>query len=112
MAQLDHDSEYVGAWTVQLLCDSKKVYGRVSSKLTAMAANDKSPFVRLHLASGLQRLPSKDRWSVMEGLVSRTEDMYDAKLPLMTWYGIESLVTKDPARATALFRTTEIPLIR
>ncbi len=111
-AQLGHDSEYVRAWAVQLLCEPKKVSGRVSSKLAAMAKNDKSPFVRLHLASGLQRLPAKDRWPVIEGLVSRAEDRDDANLPLMMWYGIEPLVKKDPARAAALLRKTEIPLIR
>ncbi|MEE3220310.1 MAG: hypothetical protein VX257_08605, partial [Planctomycetota bacterium] len=62
--------------------------------------------------SSLQRLPSKDRWPVIEGLVSRAEDRDDANLPLMTWYGIEPLVKKDPARAAALLRKTEIPLIR
>jgi putative heme-binding domain-containing protein len=77
-----------------------------------LAKSDPSPVVRLALASALQRLPLKDRWAIADPLVRHAGDAADANLPLMYWYGIEPLVLADPARATALTLTAEVPLVR
>ncbi|MEX0715832.1 MAG: c-type cytochrome, partial [Planctomycetaceae bacterium] len=125
---LSHESEYVRAWCVRLLTDQASGgrqppgdhpdpgapgtpgthqpadAGRspVLVEFERMAAGDPSPFVRLHLASALQRLPLDDRWNIARGLLSRDADNADANLPLMTWYGIQPLVPHDPARALEL----------
>ncbi|MBK8091229.1 MAG: c-type cytochrome [Verrucomicrobiaceae bacterium] len=56
-----------------------------------MAVNEKSAFVRLQLASVLQRLPLEKRPALAIALLSHTEDANDPFLPNMVWYGISPL---------------------
>jgi hypothetical protein len=84
----------------------------VEKKFAAMARQDRSPAVRLALASALQRLPLGQRWSVAEGLAAHAEDATDANLPLMVWYGVEPLVASDAARGAELLAKARIPLVR
>jgi putative membrane-bound dehydrogenase-like protein len=85
---------------------------KVRSVVNHVLRTTKSPVVRLALASGLQRLPVKDRWGIAEALVAHGEDAKDANIPLMIWYGIEPAVSADRARALALLKKTKIPLLR
>ncbi|MCS5575282.1 MAG: c-type cytochrome, partial [Pseudomonadales bacterium] len=73
---------------------------------------DPSPVVRLYLASALQKIPAKQRWSIAAGLLLHAKDADDHNLPLMIWYGIEPLVTKDVKRALAMSDTSKIPLLK
>jgi putative membrane-bound dehydrogenase-like protein len=109
---LDHPNEYVRAWAVRLLTDPAPPGDKAVKRFAELARDDRSPFVRLHLASALQRMSPNDRWAVIEGLIAREEDIDDANLPLMTWYGIEPLVKLDSARAAALLPKAKSPLIR
>ena len=109
---LDHPSEYVRAWAVQLLCEDQDPPGPAIERFAALARHDPSPVVRLYLASALQRIPLEKRWPVAEGLVTHAEDVDDHNLPLMIWYGIEPLVPADAARAMRLAAASKIPLIR
>jgi putative membrane-bound dehydrogenase-like protein len=109
---LDHSSEYVRGWTIQLALEDRKASAAVLDRLAAMARNDPSPWVRLNLASGLQRLPLAQRWPVAEALVRHGEDAEDACLPLMIWYGIEPLIGDDAERFLGLIVEAKIPLIR
>lgn len=56
-----------------------------------MAVNEKSAFVRLQLASVLQRLPLEKRPALAIALLSHSEDANDPFLPNMVWYGISPL---------------------
>ncbi|NOY00459.1 MAG: c-type cytochrome, partial [Verrucomicrobia bacterium] len=67
---------------------------------------------RLYLASALQRLKPEQRWSIAQALSTHGEDAKDANLPVMIWYGIESLVEADLKRFTQLISSARIPLIR
>jgi putative membrane-bound dehydrogenase-like protein len=107
-----HAHEAVRAWAVQLMLDGRAASAAVRQRLVEMAVREESPFVRLALASGLQRLPGDERWSIAEGLVGHTEDARDANVPLMIWYGIEPEVPHAPARALALLGKAKIPLVR
>lgn len=109
---LGSDQEYLRAWAVRLELEDRAASPRVLEKLATLAAEDPSPLVRLHLASGLQRLPLDDRWKIAEGLAAHDEDARDAMLPLMLWYGIEPLVPHDQSRAVKLAAQAKIPLIR
>lgn len=109
-AQLDHDSEYVRWWAVQLLCEDPPSE-KVVAKFAEMAASDPSSFVRLSLASTLQRLPLKQRWDIAAALVAHGEDASDRNLPLMIWYGIEPLVASDGQRSLTLAAKSKIPLV-
>src|SRR5262249_28677198 len=83
-----HAHEAVRAWAVQLVLDRPTASATVRQRLAEMAVQEESPFVRLALASGLQRLPGSERWPIAEGLAGHTEDIPDTNVPLMIWYGI------------------------
>ncbi len=111
-ALLDDRDETVRGWAVRLLAEPRRVSEGVERKFARMAREDKSPAVRLALASGLQRLPLGQRWATAEGLAGHAEDASDANLPLMVWYGVEPLVASDAARGAELLAKTRIPLVR
>jgi putative membrane-bound dehydrogenase-like protein len=109
---LDHRSEYLRGWAIRLLLEPRRPSDLLLSKLATLAANDASPLVRLSLASGLQRLPARQRWPIALALVKHAEDISDAELPLMDWYGIEPLVAVDGERSLGLISAAKIPVIR
>ena len=74
-----------------------------------MAREDRSPLVRLYLASALQRTPVEKRWDVLAGLYARGEDAADQNLPLMVWYAAEPVVPLDMARALTLAESSNLP---
>ncbi len=47
-------------------------------------------------------MPLEQRWAILEGLTSHSEDATDPNLPLMYWYAMEPLAGKDMRRALAL----------
>src|SRR5262249_1883965 len=109
--QLDHEQEYVRAWAIRLLCDEKPASDGAWAKFVAMAS-DKSPLVRLYLASALQRVPLERRWRLAMALAGGQENAKAQDLPLMIWYGIEPLVPTDKARSIKLLTSCKIPQVR
>jgi putative membrane-bound dehydrogenase-like protein len=109
---LDNPQEYLRGWAVQLGLEDRSPSTELLTQFATMARQDPSPFVRVYLASGLQRLPPAQRWPIAEALAAHGEDAGDANLPLMIWYGIEPLVSADPERFVALIGKAQIPLIR
>ncbi|MEL6104567.1 MAG: PVC-type heme-binding CxxCH protein [Planctomycetota bacterium] len=105
-----HRSEYVRSWAIQLDAED----GTADSPQTwaELAAQDRSPLVRLYLASALQRIPLQNRWAIAEALVRHAQDAGDHNLPLMIWYGLEPLVTLNVDRALELSKRTRIPIVR
>jgi hypothetical protein len=77
-----------------------------------MAREDKSPVVRLYLASACQRLPLDRRGEILAGLLAHAEDATDHNLPLMYWYAAEPLAAEGPAKAVALLGQAKIPQVR
>jgi putative membrane-bound dehydrogenase-like protein len=106
---LDDPSEQVRAWTVRLMLEDGLVPERWMDKVATLARQDKSPVVRLAIASALQRFPLEHRWRYAAALLSHDEDASDHNLPLMYWYAIEPLADQDPARALALALNGKIP---
>ncbi|HWE36100.1 MAG TPA: PVC-type heme-binding CxxCH protein [Isosphaeraceae bacterium] len=103
---------YVRAWTIQLATEAGEPSSATLAKFAELAKSDRSPVVRLYLASALQRLPASKRWDVLAGLLGHGEDGDDPNLPLMDWYAAEPLAEADPARAASLARGPRIPLIQ
>ncbi len=103
---LGHSSQWVRAWTIQLLHESRRSGPAVRARLATLADRDPSPVVRLYLAAALQRLPDEQRWKVLEGLIRHGEDREDHNLPLMLWYALEPLVSRDAERAWKLVSTS------
>ena len=109
----DESDEHLRAWAIRLLVDDpSSISDRVAKEFKNTASLDKSPLVRLHLASALQRLKPSQAWSIAEALVAHEADADDQNLPLMIWYGIERLIPEDKNRAIALAAKTKIPLVR
>ncbi|MDE2507395.1 MAG: dehydrogenase, partial [Planctomycetota bacterium] len=121
------DDPHVRAWAVRIAVDrlpsrltvAKKTIGedecinvaQLPAEFVEHAAKDPSPIVRLALASALQRLPLKQRWAIIEGLVAHSEDAADHNLPLMYWYAFESLAAAEPAQALKIATAAKIPTL-
>lgn len=108
---LSHENEYVRGWAVKLLSETGDIADTAKKQFTVMASED-SPWVRLKLASALQRLPLQERWEIATALVAHEEDSEDHNLPLMIWYGIEPAVAADKAQALRLATKCKIPKVR
>jgi putative membrane-bound dehydrogenase-like protein len=65
-------------------------------ELIRLARRDPSPFVRLVLASSLQRIAPREREALAAALVAHAGDAGDRALPPMVWYGIIPLGDRDP----------------
>src|SRR5207253_2426396 len=103
---------HVRAWMVQLALETRSVWQvDISNQLAGLAMSDPSPVVRLYLASRLQRIAPNDRWKILEGLLSHSEDAKDQNLPLMYWYAAEPLATEDAGRALDLAARSKVPML-
>jgi putative membrane-bound dehydrogenase-like protein len=108
---LSDPGQYVRAWTIQLVLESRKASPELLGRLLELARHDPSPIVRLYLASGLQRLPREQRWNILQGLLRHGEDVGDHNLPLMYWYVAEPLAGQDAARALTLAYDSRVPIL-
>jgi putative membrane-bound dehydrogenase-like protein len=109
---LASDSEHLRVWAIKLLVDGGPPGAAALADFVRLGRQDPSGLVRLFLASALQRLPAERRGDLAEALLSHGEDAADHNLPLMCWYGIEPLVSAQPARAVELAGQSRIPLVR
>jgi putative heme-binding domain-containing protein len=106
---------YVRGWAIQLsIAQDKANLAELLPQFAEMAKTDKSPIVRLYLASAMQRVPVEQRWAVLQNLAAHAEDVDDHNLPLMYWYAAEPLATVDAKRALAFAHTAgkTIPILR
>ena len=109
---LQDSSEHLRAWAIQLLCENRKPSEAARAEFARMAHEDKSPLVRLYLASAMQRLLLKQRVPVLAHLLAHTEDKDDQNLPLMYWYATEPVVAVDRVAAVKLLTACQIPKVR
>jgi len=109
---LQDSSEHLRAWVIQLLCENRKPSEAARAEFARMAHEDKSPLVRLYLASAMQRLLLKQRVPVLARLLAHKEDKDDQNLPLMYWYATEPVVAADRVAAVKLLTACQIPKVR
>ena len=109
---LAQNDDTIRGWIVRSGLEAKSISPEKESVLSQLAAKDPSPYVRLQLASGLQRLPLANRKEIARGLVSRSEDTPDNNLVLMTWYGIEPLIAGADDEVLPLAMATKISKLR
>jgi putative membrane-bound dehydrogenase-like protein len=112
LKQLNQPSEYIRVWALRFLTDEGTVSEPVLNQCLRLAVHDPSAFVRLALASMLQRLHGNERLELAQALIAHAEDAADHNLPLMYWYGIEPLAQEQPAAFAQLEHKTQIPLLR
>jgi putative membrane-bound dehydrogenase-like protein len=108
---LASSDEFVRAWTIQFACEDGKP-SALQSEFARMAREDKSPVVRLYLASACQRLSVEQRLPILENLLAHAEDADDHNLPLMYWYATEAVAAQETAKAVPLLGKTKIPKVR
>ncbi|MEZ5324564.1 MAG: GDSL-type esterase/lipase family protein [Verrucomicrobiales bacterium] len=107
--QLRHSNEYVRAWAIRLLLDDPAAAtAETHAALAGLANGEVSAYVRLALASALQRVPLGKRAAIAQPLLAHAEDAGDHNLPLMLWYGIEPLAEQTPEVLLTLIESTEI----
>ena len=120
---LDHPDEHVRGWAARFLGDQSPFSGfhdaskfekaslsdTAIQKLESLSNSDPSPVVRRFISSAVQRLPFKSRWTILEGLASRVEDVQDPNLPRMIWFGLEPMVPKNPERSIELAVGSKMP---
>jgi putative membrane-bound dehydrogenase-like protein len=109
---LANDDPYVRAWTIQLALEDRRPSPATLAKLAKLAESDRSPVVRLYLASAADRLSFDQRTAIVRQLVAHSEDSDDHNLPLMYWYAAEPLVEWKPAEAAAVLDRARVPLVR
>lgn len=111
--QWAHPSEDVRGWAIRLAHERPEIVtAEMLRALSMIARQDRSPLVRLSIASVLQRILPGQRWDVAAALLSHGEDASDANLPLMNWYAIEPLFAENVERFVSLARNAQIPLVR
>lgn len=124
--QLQSKNEHVRAWTVRLLADqwpsdtlmsvrqddpsATSAGAALNTDFAQLAAHDSSAPVRLALASLLQHLPTSQRASIADGLLSHKEDANDHNLPLLIWYGLIPVADSDPSALAKLTANCKLPL--
>jgi putative membrane-bound dehydrogenase-like protein len=108
---LNDKDEYVRAWAIQLLCENRSPPPAALDSFARMAKEDRSPIVRLYLASALQRVEDTARWNIAAALLTHGEDAGDQNLPKLIWVGIEPLVAKNPALALEHASNSGLPLV-
>ncbi len=112
MARKDH-YPYIRGWAIQLQTQGTKPISRNQMvQLENMAKSEKSPVVRLYIASALQRIDSDMRWKIAENLMQHAEDADDHNIPKMIWFGIEGMVAESPQRGLRLAMQSKIPLLQ
>ena len=110
--QLGDPNEHIRVWAVRLLVDRGTPGSDAIERLTELAQDDKSGLVRLYLASAMQRLDFKDRWTLAKRLANHVADVDDRVQPLMIWYGIEAAIPSDPLQALELALLAKMPILR
>lgn len=101
----------VRGWLVRLQLETTPS-AETLGQLAKLAASDPSSYVRLQLASGLQRLSLADRAPIARALVRHVEDSADNNHALLLWYGIEPLIAADDMDVLSLALETKLPKLR
>lgn len=112
MALFDDRDEHVRSWAIQLLMNDVQLTKAGVAMLAELAMKDKSPIVRLYLASAAQRVPVELRLPLLKALLAHGEDVDDPNLPLMYWYATEPVVAADAKAGVQLLAACKIPKVR
>ncbi|MBG89342.1 MAG: hypothetical protein CMO80_20935 [Verrucomicrobiales bacterium] len=109
---LKDKDQYLRAFAIQFLAESKQPSVASLSRFASMAQTDKSPVVRLYLASALQRLPHEQRWPILTALAQHDEDLEDNNIPRMLWFALEPMVPDNPDKALTLALGSKFPKLQ
>jgi len=110
-AARDNDPR-VKAWALRLMADDPKL-DKTLARWLKDALRDKSPVVRLAVASLAQRIPGAERKEIIHSLVYYPDDPADPNLPLMIWFAASPYIASAPvADVQPLLSSMKSPLLR
>lgn len=95
-------------WVLESLA-SEGASAKTTEILTQSASESSTPYIRLHLASLLGRLPDEHKPALARALLTHAADAKDPYLPLMYWYGIMDMPATELVK---LEPGCQIPLVR
>jgi len=102
---LEDSSEEIRAWAVRCLSQAANV---PNDRFISLARNDRSPVVRLEIASSLPGIEREARWEIVEALAGHVADADDRFLPKMIWFGLADLCYDDTDRAMQVAASTSM----
>ena len=105
---LSSPHEYVRAWSIRLLGDSKAVTREIQSQLVETAKTESSVVVRSQLACTAKRLPADSAIPIISRLIRHDEDVEDVHLPLLLWWAIESKAITETVTVLRLLDSSEV----
>ena len=112
LATLQSSEEDLRVWAVRLALEQPARFPEVIAALPGMARSEKSPAVRLALASSLQRHPLAARWELAGALLAFAEDGDDHNIPTLLWYGVEPMAAAGPDRFVTLAQAARVEPVR
>src|SRR5690625_7194626 len=65
------------------------------SQVYTLSLHDALPILRSQLAATSRRLPFAECLPVVERLLAHTEDLDDKQIPMLIWWTLEEMVTRD-----------------
>ncbi len=112
----DEYNEYGRAWAIRLFMDNVEWLDKSGGFISHIARTERSPLVRMHLASVCQRMNSVSllqklsRYHTAVQLTYHAEDTNDPFLPLMYWHAIEPIVPKS-GKLTSELSYQKVPMV-
>ena len=105
---LKDKDQHIRAFAIQFLMEDKSPSALTLQKFEELAKSDRSPVVRLYLASALQRLPHEQRWPILAALSQHAEDTEDNNIPRMLWFALEPMVPANPEKSLQLVMNSKL----
>lgn len=100
---LAHPDPYVRRWVVRCAGDRGNISTLLASALKGLATKETQPEVRTQLLASAKRLPAEAALPIVHVMMERDEDAADKRIPLMTWWALESKAETDRGALLALF---------
>ncbi len=110
-----HANPHVRAWSIRLTCDDRELSAELVEKLANLALREENVTVRSQLSSSARRLIPASTLKLTLGMLNRSADVEDPHLPLLAWWNVESVATREApllVEFTALAASSESSLFR
>jgi putative membrane-bound dehydrogenase-like protein len=93
---LAHEDEHVRLWGAMLGSEPAEPTAAFAKALQKAAQKEESEFVMLFYAGMVQRLPLDVGMPLIQAVVNRVLPEDDQNLALAVWYGVQSVLARDP----------------
>jgi putative membrane-bound dehydrogenase-like protein len=109
-----HANEHVRSWAVRMATDqpTEQLDPAIMKELLGMIVDEKSPLVRLYLASAMRNMSGLQRLIMANSLTRDTTDADDRVQPKLIWYNFEPAVVEHWAPSISLAKATKHPHLR